>query len=446
MTLPPGTPKSALWQTWQWATNPLNYLETCHQEYGDIFSVNLGRVLSKGVVVSDPKAIEEIFTADPSLFDSGRSNKILRFMVGDTSILVLDREPHQRQRKLLMPPFHGERIRIYGDLICQLTQQVCDQWQMNQPFIMQETLQEITLGMILQAVFGLDQGTHAQEIKKGIATLMNLFGSPLTTTLLFFPILQQNLGSWSPWGKIQNLLRKVDDLLYAEIAQRRSQKNLEKRTDILSLMMQAQDENGNGMSDQELRDELFTLLLAGQETTANALSWAFYWIHHLPEVREQILAELHHLNGNLNPLEITRLPYLSAVCQETLRLYPVLLIPFPRILNQPYQLMGYDLEPDTLIIPCIYLVHHREDIYPNSDEFKPQRFLDRQYSPYEYFPFGGGNRRCIGSALALVEMKLVLATILSQHQLALVNQNPVKPQRRGVTMIPAGGVKMIKIG
>lgn len=445
MNFPPGPSTSPFWQTWQWITDPIAYLETCAQAYGDFFSVNLGHILSRAIAVSNPETIQEIFTADPTIFDSGRTNKILRFMVGDTSILLLDREPHQRQRQLLMPPFHGERMRTYGELICQLTQEISGRWQVNQPFAMRDIMQEITLKVILQAVFGLHQGSRYEQVRQAMSNLLNLFASPLKASLFFFPILQKDLGEWSPWGRVQKLLREIDQLLYTEIAERRSQTNLSEATDILSLMMTAKDETGTPMSDQELRDELVTLLLAGHETTATALSWAFYWVHYLPEIHQHLLAEIQTLNGNLQPSEIIRLPYLTAVCQEALRLYPVLFITFPRILNQPYQLQGYQLEPNTMLVPCVYLVHHRKDIYPEPNKFKPERFLERQYSPYEYLPFGGGNRRCIGAALALLEMKLVLATILSQHSLKLAEKKPVKPQRRGLTLGPAGGVKMVKI-
>jgi unspecific monooxygenase len=202
--------------------------------------------------------------------------------------------------------------------------------------------------------------------------------------------------------------------------------------------MSARDQNGQPMTDTELRDELMTLLTAGHETTASALSWALYWIHSLPEVHHKLLQELDAFD-DADLSGIAKLPYLSAVCQETLRIYPIAMLAFARVVKSPFQFMGYDLEPNTLLAPCIYLTHHREDLYPEPKLFKPERFLERQYSTYEYLPFGGGNRRCIGVALALFEMKLVLATILSRSQLQLVENSQVKPMRRGVTLAPSGG-------
>ena len=211
-------------------------------------------------------------------------------------------------------------------------------------------------------------------------------------------------------------------------------------------MISARDEQGEGMSDVELRDELITLLLAGHETTATALSWALYWIHYQPQVRDKLLQELDRLGKNPDPIDISRLPYLTAVCQETLRIYPPLFLTWPRILKAPLQLGGYQFETDTTLLPCIYLTHRREDLYPEPKQFRPERFLERQYSPSEFLPFGGGNRRCIGSALAMFEMKLVVAELLSNYQLALVDDRPVKPERRGFFLAPASGFKMVMKG
>jgi unspecific monooxygenase len=263
--------------------------------------------------------------------------------------------------------------------------------------------------------------------------------------IIVFPAMQQDLGSWSPWGKLMSQLHQIDDLIYAEITDRKAQPD-SSRTDILSLMMSARDEQGQPMTDVELRDELMTLLIAGHETTAIALAWAFYWIHHLPEVREKLLQELDALGDNPDPSAIVRLPYLNAVCQETLRLYPVAMLALNRVVKSPLQIAGYQFEPGTLLVPCIYLTHHREDLYPNPKQFKPERFLERQFTPYEYLPFGGGNRACIGMAFAQFEMKLVLATVLSNWQLELADSTAVKPVRKGALLGPAQGVRMVVKG
>ncbi|MGL5196911.1 MAG: cytochrome P450, partial [Chroococcales cyanobacterium] len=250
---------------------------------------------------------------------------------------------------------------------------------------------------------------------------------------------------WSPWGYFLRIREQIDKLLYAEIADRRQQ-DLSDRLDILSLLMSARDAEGEAMTDKELRDELLTLLFAGYETTASAMSWALYWVHALPEVKNRLREEIASLGDNPGPMDIFGLPYLTAVCNEVLRLYPVAMLTFPRRVEEPMDLLGYSLKAGTNLVGCIYLLHHREDLYPDSYQFKPERFIERQFSPYEFMPFGGGKRRCIGAALAVYEMKLALATILSGYDLKLAEKGPVKPQRRGVTLSPAGGIKMIKVG
>jgi unspecific monooxygenase len=239
--------------------------------------------------------------------------------------------------------------------------------------------------------------------------------------------------------------QQIDEILFAEIQQRREQPD-PSRSDILTLLMSARDENGQPMTDAELRDELLTLLFAGHETTATALTWAFYWIHHLPEVRERLLQELDSLGEETDPNAIAHLPYLTAVCQETLRIYPVALITFSRIVKSPIQIAGYQFEPGTFLAPCVYLTHQREDIYPQPKRFKPERFLERQFSPYEYLPFGGGNHRCIGMAFASFEMKLVLATVLSRYEMAIAHNHTVRPVRRGVTLAPSSGKWLVATG
>jgi cytochrome P450 len=234
----------------------------------------------------------------------------------------------------------------------------------------------------------------------------------------------------------------MSELVYAEIRARRNQ-NHALGLDILSLLISAHDEIGKPMTDAELHDQLITLLLAGQETTASAIAWALYSIHRHPEVSKKLLVELNHLGEAPDPTTIVQLPYLTAVCHETLRLFPVAVLTVPREVKEPVELMGYQLEPEMRLYGCIYLTHQRPDLYPEPKLFKPERFLERQFSPYEFLPFGGGARRCIGEALAQFEMKLVLATMLSRYRLAIADQSPEYPQRRGVTFAPARGVQMV---
>ncbi|MEG4286197.1 cytochrome P450 [Microcoleus sp. A006_D1] len=443
MTLPDGPNTPRFVQLIQWIADPLTYMDVSAKKYGEIFTTRWGN-LEPFVMIHNPQAIQEMLNS--KAFDApGDINGILKPLLGEQSMIVISGEKHKRQRQLLMPPFHGERMRNYGQQICDIAQDVASKWTVDRPFVARTAMQEITMRVILQVVFGLDEGPRLQQLSPLLAAMIDTMGSPLRSSMLFLPWLQQDWGRWSPWGRMKQQQRKINELMDAEIAERRLQPDVN-RTDILSLMMAARDENGQPMTDEELRDELMTLLFAGHETTATALAWAFYWIHSLPSVRQKLLQELDSLGENPDPMEISRLPYMSAVCQETLRIYPVGMLTFPRVVRQPVELMGYQLEPGTVVFGSIYLTHRREDLYPEPLQFKPERFLERQFSPYEYLPFGGGTRRCIGLALAQLEMKLVLATILRDLDLVLADKKPVQAKRRGVTLGPAGGVRMALLG
>ncbi|MBD2059404.1 cytochrome P450 [Oculatella sp. FACHB-28] len=431
-----------LWQLITWIADPLGSQDRYSQKYGDIFTVRLNSTRPY-VVIGNPQVIQEIFNQD-SKFDIGCGNALAEPLVGRNSLMLLDGDRHRRERKLLMPPFHGERLQTYAKQICLITEQVASQWQVGQPFVARTAMQQISLEVILQVVFGLSEGERYQQLKPLLTDWINMTDSPLRSSMLFFEFLQQDWGTWTPWGRMRQRQRQVHSLLQAEIEERRVSET-EGRTDVLSLMLSARDENGQAMTDDELRDELLTILFAGHETTATTLAWAFYQIHQQSNVREKLLKELDSI-GEASPMKIAQLSYLTAVCQETLRMYPVLPIIFPRIAKSPVKIGGYLFEAGTTLMPTIYLVHYREDLYPNAQQFKPERFLERQYSPSEYFPFGGGSRRCLGYALAQLEMKLVLATILSKYELALAEDKPVKMQRRGFTLAPTGGVQMVITG
>ncbi|OLP18131.1 cytochrome P450 [Leptolyngbya sp. 'hensonii'] len=421
---------------------PVKRLEALAHQYGDIF-VDEFHGFPPLVVISNPKAIQEIFTADPKKFESGSANQVLLPFVGTDSLFLLDGDRHLQRRKLLTPPFHGERMRAYGQLIGQITDQVIDKWSLKHPFAVHSSMQAISLRVILRAVFGLQEGERFEQISAILSAMMNAFTSPVTTSALFFRGLQQDWGAWSPWGRFLRQREQLDRLLYQEIHDRR-QGTIPPGDDILSLMMAVQDEAGQGMTDKELRDELMTLLIAGQETTANSLTWALGWIHYLPDVRERLMQELATIDlDQAEPMDIAQLPYLSAVCQETLRIVPIAFFTFSRVLQVPMQLLDYDLPAGTVLSVCIYLTHHRPDLYPEPNQFRPERFLERQFSPYEFLPFGGSSRRCIGMAFALFEMKLALAKILSRYSLKSVEKKPPQAARRGLTFAPAGGTRLV---
>ncbi|MFN6471617.1 MAG: cytochrome P450 [Nostoc sp. SerVER01] len=446
MLLPNLIKTPSVLQKLQWVIDPIGYMEKAAQQYPDIFT---GRIVGFGdtaVFVNHPQAIQEILTNDKTKFLAvGKMNKIGEPLVGEYSVTSLEGTHHKRQRQLVMPAFHGERMRAYGQLICSLCTKVFNQLPLNQHFLARNLTQEITLQVILQVVFGLNEGEKLEKLKYLLPQMLDLFRSPLSSSLLFFSFLQKDLGAWSPWGKFLRDRQQIDELIYAEIAEHRQQLNPE-RTDILSMLVLAQDDTGQFMTDRELRDQLMTLMVAGYETTVTAIAWGLYWIHQKPLVREKLLEELDTLGDSPDPMSIYRLPYLTAVCNETLRIHPPFISSFPRVVQEPIELLGHCLEPGTVTLASIYLIHQREDLYPQPQEFQPQRFLERQFSPYEFLPFGGGVRRCIGEALAMFQMKLVLATVLSHYQLALVDCQRERPQRRGFTVAPSRGVKMVMTG
>lgn len=425
---------------------PTEYMDDNVRRYGPLFKIG-GTTAPPLVYVGEPDVVREIFALDATQASTGQSNGILKAMVGDYSILLLDGDAHQRQRKLLMPPFHGDRLRSYAHLICDITHQISADWQPGQSMRARPPMQDLTLGVILQAVFGLQAGTRLQELQHLMSVMLDSFASPLSSAFLFFPALQQDWGARSPWGHFIRSRERIRELLYAEIRDRRqaltqSASPSAERTDILTLLLQARDENGAAMSDAELHDELVTLLLAGHETTASAMVWLLYWIHHLPEVEHKLRAELAELGNEPDPMAIAQLPYLNAVCQETLRIYPITPTTFVRVLRAPMTLAQYDFVAGTALMPATYIIHQRPDLYPEPQEFRPERFLEKQFAPHEYLPFGGGNRRCIGSALAMMELKLSMATLLQQFEFALPASRSIRPTRRGLTLAPPAGMKI----
>lgn len=445
MRLPDGPRLPALLQTLQIIAHPTQFLEKCANQYGDSFTLRVLGLNSPPIVfLSDPKAVEAIFTTETHKLEFGQITHVFQPLTGTQSLIMQDGKRHQRLRQLLMPPLHGKQLVTYGQLICEITQQTISDWDLGRSISIRDYTSDIALQVILQVVLGLDSSRpRYHQLRTLIQPFLESVNSPLNSLQFFWPPLQQDLGTWSPWGKFLQQQQQIDQLIYAEIAERRTQPP---QNDVLSLLISAKDETGQTLSDQELRDQLITLLLLGQDTTASALAWAFYWIHRDYQVLNQLIQELESLGKNPDPMEIAQLPFLNAVCQETLRIHPIALISQPRLVRETIQLQGYEFKPETILIPCIHLAHRRTQVYPNPEQFQPERFIQRKFSPYEYFPFGGGSRSCIGMALSMFEMKLILATVLSHYQLILSDNGLVKPVRRGITIVPSSNFRLTVIG
>jgi cytochrome P450 len=442
MQLLPGPKVPATIQVLNWIFRPMPYMLECAKTYGDLFTLKLESSLPPLLFVHSPEAMQQILSNDHKELEApGDLNSIFEYLLGKNSVISLSGKEHQRQRQLIMPPFHGERMRTYAELIENITIKTINKQPKNQPFNIRNVSQEITLGVMMEAVFGIYEGERPEKLKQLLCEIIEQSSSRLSVTFLYFPKLKEMFGISEIWKKQMKKLEEADQIIYQEIQERRENFDSQ-RTDILTLLMSSRDEEGQPMTDEELRDELMTLLFAGHETTATAISWAFYWIHKLPEVRQKLLVELDSLGENPDSNTIFKLPYLTAVCNETLRIHPVGMLTFPRKVKTPISVCGYQLEPGTIIMGSIYLTHQREDIYPQPEKFNPERFLEKQFSPYEFLPFGGGARRCIGLAFAQMEMKLILAKVMKTWSMQLINTQEIKPQRRGLVTGPNSPINL----
>jgi cytochrome P450 len=437
-TTPPGPRAPAVAQTLRWLRRPISMLEACARRYGDTFTIRLS-AFPPIVLFSDPAAVKEIFTGDPENLRAGEANVVLAPFLGNDSLLLADGARHRRKRRLLMPPFHGERMQLYGEVMRGITDRVIDGWPLGSTFPIHVETQRITLDVILRTVFGLDEdGTLA-----ALRTRM-VEGANVVTDhpMLMMKALQRDLGPLTAWRRVTRLRDEVDAMLFAEFARRRAEQRSD-RTDVLTLLLAARDEGGEPMSDRELRDEMVTLLLAGHETTATTLAWTLHYLLAHPEVHARVRAEVvaHVAAGDRVPGG-GDLPFLDAAIKETQRLMPI--IPMVgRHLHAPATIGGHALPAGVVAAPCMYLTHRRPELWDDPAAFRPERFLGKRPTPYEFFPFGGGNRACLGAAFASFEMKIVLARMLARVELRGVPGYRARIVRRGVAFAPSEGMPVV---
>ncbi|WNG32438.1 cytochrome P450 [Archangium violaceum] len=434
--LPPGPRQLKPLQTFRFLKNATAFLSECRSRYGDPFTAALP--VGDVVVTGDPEGVREIFSADPALFEP-LGHLILAPAVGDNSLLLMGGQRHKRERKLLMPPFHGERMRAYGLLMRDITLRAAESLRPGGTFRAQDVTQAISLDVIIRAVFGIEEPERMRRFREALSAYMDSY----TPLLMAARPLRRSFGGVGPWARFQRHVAELDRMLSEELATRRG--HAEGHEDILSLLLGARDEEGQPMTDAELKDELRTLLLAGHETTAIGLAWALHHLHHHPDTLERLLKELAPLGAVPEPEALAKLPYLGAVCDESLRLHPVVAV-VGRRTAAPFTLRGRELPVGTGIMAAICVVHRDPVLYPEPERFRPERFLERKYSPFEYLPFGGGARRCIGAAFALYEMRIALGTLLAAHRFTLANNEPERPVRRNVTQGPRGGVELVYQG
>lgn len=441
MPYPPGPSASAWWTLYRWLRTPLELLDELSSRYGDTFTMRVAG-LPPVVVTAEPESVRTLFAAGYDQVSAGEANVVLKPFLGEHSLLLLDNARHQRDRKLLMPPLHGERMQAYGRAMLDETDDELDQWPLGVPFAVHGPMQRITLRIIVRTVFGITDPAEREPWVRRMSELLE-FGSRPD---LLVPALQRDLGPWSPWGKFLRETAKADAVLLATIRARRAEyeRGEPGGDDVLSMLVRAKDEHGNPMSDEELRDELGTLLVAGHETTATALAWSFDLLLHHPEELALLRDELRTAtdeSGRLVPERVAKLERLDAVAREVLRIRPV--VPaVGRILKQPMKISGHMVPTGSLVLASIYLAGFRYGTYSSPEKFSPARFVDRRHALYEWFPFGGGMRRCIGMAFALYEQKMVLAAVLARAEL-FATEALAKPVRRSVTLSPGSGVPVV---
>ena len=423
---PPGPKEPPIVQTLRWMTRPISFLESCRRRYGDTFSIRFLGFQTPMVMVSHPDAIQALYTNREHGLPPGRT-LTLQPILGPRSLLLLEGTEHLQRRRLMLPPFHGERMRAYEQIVAEEVARDVETWPEGEEFALHPHMQAVTLEVILRAVFGVTDTERRARLRELLGRLLSDTASP---RLQLRVLLARRLGRGTDvLGELQQLKAQIDELLFAEIADHRGDPG----DDILSMLVTARFEDGEPMEDAEIRDQLLTLLLAGHETTATGLAWTFDLLLHHPQALERLTAEVDEGESDA---------YLRAVVAESLRLRPV--VPLAgRRLHSELRTNGHTLAPGTDITPASWLAHTRPDRYPEPYAFRPERFLGEAPSTYAWVPFGGGVRRCLGAAFAEMEMRVALAQILRMCRLNAVSERPARVARRNVTLSPRDGTRVV---
>jgi cytochrome P450 len=411
----------------RWLTRPVAFLEDAHRRYGDMFTM---RIAYEGtwVFTSDPEAVKQVFTGDPRLLHAGEANIVLLPVLGSHSVLLLDDDAHMTQRKLMLPSFHGERMRGYEQTMAEVAVRELERWPAGEPIPAWPTMQAITLEVITRTVFGVTESERVARLETALREALGWLTDPRRLAVLAV----MGARRMAERGTVQRALQPADDLIYEEIRARREVPDLAERDDVLSLLLQARHEDGSPMTDKELRDELMTLLVAGHETTATALAWAVEALARHP-------AALARLRDEVDAGEDA---YLDAVVKEVLRLRPVIALVL-RQLTEPMEIGGRLLPAGVKIVPSIYLIHRRPDVYEDPRAFRPERFLENPPGTYTWIPFGGGVRRCLGASFAQVEMKIVLRELVARLDIRAARPRPERRVRRAVVFAPERGGELV---
>ncbi len=428
-SLPPGPSESPTVQTARWLARPIAFLDSCRDRFGDAFSVRFIGFKTPLVMISDPEAIRVLYSARENGLPPGRSFS-LRPVMGPRSILLQEGAEHLQRRRLMLPPFHGERMRAYEDLVAEIAQREIDLCPVGEEFALHPHMQRTTLEVILRAVFGVTDPQRLQRLRRVLPELLNTTSS---SGLQLRIMLARRTGRPGRTRRLRDLTGEIDAELFAEISERRRDPAVSERQDILSLLTLARFDDGSAMDDSEVRDQLVTLLLAGHETTATALAWTVDLLLRNPAALARLTAEVDAAEAD---------EYMRAVIQESLRLRPV--VPLAgRRLAADLRTDRLTLPAGTDVTPAIWLTHTRPDLYPEPLAFRPERFLEQQPSTYAWIPFGGGVRRCLGASFAEMEMRVVLRVLLRTRSLRAASDRAERPTRRNVTLSPREGTRVI---
>lgn len=425
-------PSLRLWSTYQLLAKPMTSIPRWFERYGDPFMIPA--INGNVVLTAQPQLIKKIFGARPANYSPFAAEGLAAVTGARSLFQIRDRE-HRRHRRLIMPSFHGSRMRTYARDMYETSRTVFGEAAGKGVVSLHPLTQRISLEIILRTVFGVQEPARVAEFSAAITQMVDAT-SPL---FIFMPFLQRELWGMGPYAKFRRIWLRLDAMLQQQIEHTRERDEGE---DILSMLLQARDEDGGRLDDDEIRDELRTLLFAGHETTAIALCWAVDAVGRNPAVATRVVDELRGLGPNPEPEAIAKLPYLDAVCNEALRLYPIV-TEVLRTLTEPMELGGVTLEPPTAVSACILGMHRNPTLYPEPETFRPERFLERKYAAHEFLPFGGGHRRCIGAAFAGFELRIVLGALLAQWGVALQDPTAPTPVRRNVTMAPNTGIPVV---
>jgi cytochrome P450 len=440
LSLPPGPAAPAAWQLLRYSHSPLPMLEACQRLYGDPFTLRFAGY-GTFVMLASPEAVRDTFRGDPQVLHSGEGNEFLSTIVGRNSVLVLDDEPHARQRRILLPPLKGERMRAYFLAMQQTTIETVHAWTCGRTLGMVPPMRQITLDVMLQAVLGLTSRQQRAEMALRVQRVLEL--SRGRYGLILVKLLPVERLQRSRWLSFYRRVSELDEALMAMIERYRQRPPDSQPESVLADLLAARHADGRSLEPQEIRDALVTLIFAGHDTTSVALAWALEQIVPRAAVLQRILEELRGVTGGGPPRadQLNSLEYLDAAIHESLRLRTI--FPFVvRLTKAPFAAGGREYPAGTTLCPCIHLVHRREDLYPDPEVYRPERFLERRYAAHEWFPFGGGARMCLGMPLALYEMKVVLSTLFAMVRLARPPQSHSYPVRRGITLAPHDDAQM----